>query len=120
MIAQGAGGMINFNQPTTKPKRIDRTHHDAGGTTVATVVVHLEQMSSGWHERHDGVLVHGCLGDLGGFISNGWTLGVIPSEKYGRVDTPSFPLEYRECEQGSEDERRRMTHRRRHWKICRM
>tara|TARA_B100000459_G_scaffold83808_1_gene46950 strand:+ start:2088 stop:2303 length:216 start_codon:yes stop_codon:yes gene_type:complete len=71
MIAQGASGMINFNQPTVKPKRIDRTHHDAGGTTVATVVVHLEQMSSRWHERHDDVLVHGCLGDFVEFLSNG-------------------------------------------------
>ena len=103
-----------------KPECIDGTDHDASRTTVATVVVHLEQMSSGWHVFHEGLLVHGCLGDFGVVSSSGQRAGLIPPETDGTSDTPSFPLEEVIVGQGSEEARRRMTHRRRHWKICRM
>ena len=43
---------------------IDGTHHDASSTTVAPVIVHLEQVSNGRHEHHEGVLVHGFHGML--------------------------------------------------------
>tara|TARA_B100000900_G_scaffold146288_1_gene123973 strand:- start:2614 stop:2850 length:237 start_codon:yes stop_codon:yes gene_type:complete len=78
MVAQGACGMIHFNQPTMKPKSINRTRHNAGSTTVTPVFVHLEQMSSGWHEYREGVLVHGCLGGFCNIFSNGWMLVLFP------------------------------------------
>ena len=64
MITQGARGMIDFHQPPVKVQCIDRAHHDASSTAVASIVVHLEQVSSGRHEHHEGVLVHGFHGML--------------------------------------------------------
>ena len=64
MIAQGARGMIDFHQPSTKVQCINWAYHDASGTAVASVVVHLEQVSSGRHDSDEGVLVHGVYGIL--------------------------------------------------------
>lgn len=64
MITQGARGMIDFHQPPVKVQCIDWAHHDASSTAVASIVVHLEQVSSGRHEHHEGVLVHGFHGML--------------------------------------------------------
>lgn len=61
-----------------EPESVNWAHHDTGSTTVATVLVHLEQMSSGWHEHHESVLVHGCLGDLPKFLSTGRMFEPVP------------------------------------------
>ena len=106
--------MIDFNQPSTKVQCIDWAHHNASSTTVAPIVVHLEQMSSGRHDSHEGVLVHGFHGILSGKRSNGYVGFWFPKENDAYAQTPLLPLEDGNETTGSEDVEEEMSHRRRH------
>ena len=103
MITQRTRGMIHFDQPPLQIQCIDRTHHDAGSTAVTPIIVHLEQVSNGRHEHHEGVLVHGFHGMLLGFSSSGWKNGWFPKENDVCTQTPLFPLEDGNVATGSED-----------------
>ena len=120
MIAQGARGVIDFNQPSTKVQCIDWAHHDASSTTVTPIIVHLKQVSSGRHEPHEGVLVHGFHGFLRGIRSSGPDGVWFPEENDAYAYTPWFPLEDGDVTAGSEDVEERMSHRRRHWNVWRI
>ena len=96
---------------------IDGTHHDASSTAVAPVIVHLKQVSSGRHEHHEGVLVHGFHGILRGEGSSGLGGVWFPEESGACAQTPLFPLEDGNVTAGSEDVEVRMSYRRRHWNV---
>ena len=117
MITQGARGMVHFHQPPMEVECIDGTHHDASSTAVASIVVHLEQVSSGRHEHHESVLVHGFRGMLHVWSSSGWKTGWFPEESDVCSQTPLFPLEDGNVTAGSEDVEVRMSYRRRHWNV---
>ena len=120
MVAQSARGVIDFNQPSMKIQCVYGTHHDAGSTAVASIVVHLEQVSSGRHEHHESVLVQGFRGVLHVWSSSGWKNGWFPEESVAYPQTPLFPLEDENVTTGSEDVEERMSYRRRHWNVWRM
>ena len=114
MIAQSARGMVHFHQPSTKVQCIDWTHHDASSTAVASIIVHLEQVSNGRHDSHEGVLVHGFHGMLHDECSSGYADVWFPKENDAYAQTPLFPLEDGNVMTGSEDVVGRMSYRRRH------
>ena len=117
MVTQCARGVVDFNQPTSEFQGVNWTNHDACCTTKTPIIVHLEQVSNGRHERHDGVLVHGFLVNPYDLGSIGWNIRRLPKEIAVLNETPTFPLEHKMCSYDSEEVERKMSNRRCHWRI---